>query len=63
MTALIAVELVEAAEPHVVLRHIVAADEHAAAPWLALWGGYGSTRAGRTVVVVRELAGPPAVAW
>jgi hypothetical protein len=62
VTAPVAVELVETAEPHQVLRHILAADELAAAPWVALWGGYGSTRAGRTAVVVRPLAHSPAVA-
>jgi hypothetical protein len=58
----VAVELVETAEPHVVLRHILAASEQAAGPWVALWVGYASTRAGRTEVVVRPLTLPPAVA-
>ena len=57
MTALLAVELVETAEPHQVLRHVLAEDEAAAAPWITLWGSYGSTQTGRTRVVCRPLAG------
>ena len=58
MSEQIAVNLRECHEPHVVLHHVLAADEAAAAPWIARWEGLASTKAGRTEVVTHPLNHP-----